>query len=210
MNPTSHYFTTPADGDFNPRLINVRLRGTDYELFTEAGVFSTAHLDLGTKVLLDRVPEPPAGPLLDLGCGWGPIALSMALARPEAEVWAVDVNERALDLTARNAKKLGLSNVRTATPEQVPTDLQFAAIWSNPPIRVGKAALHELLDTWLPRLASPILSDDEDATGENTGAFLVVARNLGADSLANFLQESKGYQVERIGSAKGFRVLRVR
>lgn len=209
MNPTSHYFTTPAAGDFNPRLINVRLRGADYELFTAAGVFSTAHLDLGTKVLLDRVPHPPAGPLLDLGCGWGPVALSLALARPEAEVWAVDINERALELTARNAKKLGLSNVRTATPEQVPADLQFAAIWSNPPIRVGKAALHDLLDTWLPRLAPPILPDDEDATVPNTGAFLVVARNLGADSLAKFLHEKKGYHVERVGSAKGFRVLRV-
>lgn len=210
MNQTSHYFTNPADGDFTPRLISVKLRDLEYELFTASGVFSTGHLDLGTKVLLDRVPSPPAGPLLDLGCGWGPIALSMALERPESEVWAVDVNERALELTTRNAKKLGLSNVRAALPQDVPADLKFTALWSNPPIRVGKAALHELLDTWLPRLAPPVLPDDEDSTVPNTGAFLVVARNLGADSLAKFLAESKGRQVDRVGSAKGFRVLRVR
>ena len=106
-------------------------------------------------VLLAQVPAPPpAGTFLDLGCGWGPIALTLGRTAPEATVWAVDVNERALDLLRRNAARLGLDNVRVARPDAVPPTERFDLIWSNPPIRIGKAALHELLRAWLPRLAS--------------------------------------------------------
>ena len=195
-----HYFSaSPASAD-ERRTLQVRLRGHDVEVLTASGVFSSGRLDLGTQVLLRTVPDPPArGHLLDLGCGWGPVAIALSLATPEATVWAVDGNARALDLAARNAAALGLTGVRAVTADEVPPDVRFDVIWSNPPIRIGKPALHALLATWLPRLA------------DGGTAYLVVQRNLGADPLAAHLAEALGPELEvsKAASAKGFRVLRV-
>ena len=193
-----HYFTAaPASAD-ERRPLAVRLAGRPVRVTVAGGVFSPGGLDKGTAVLLDEVPDPPAsGTLLDLGCGWGPIALTMGLLSPEADVWAVDVNERALDLAAGNARALGLSRVRAVPPEAVPDDVEFDVIWSNPPIRVGKAALHELLRTWRPRVAPA------------GTAYLVVSKNLGADSLQRWLETDLGLACHRLASHKGFRVLAV-
>jgi 16S rRNA (guanine1207-N2)-methyltransferase len=160
-------------------------------------VFSTDAVDAGTKYLLLEGPEPPAaGDLLDLGCGYGPIALTLARRAPAATVWAVDVNERARDLCRANAEQLGLANVRVAAPDEVPGAVRFAAIWSNPPIRIGKAPLHDLLAGWLGRLT------------EGGWAALVVSKHLGSDSLAGWLG-GQGWAVERLGSRQGYRILRV-
>jgi 16S rRNA (guanine1207-N2)-methyltransferase len=197
---SDHYFSAvPASPD-ERRLITVRLAGRDVEVETAGGVFSPGRVDLGTQVLLRSAAPPPAtGEVLDLGCGWGPVALTLGLLAPRARVWAVDVNERALDLVRRNATRLAAPGVVAATPDAVPADVQFAAIWSNPPIRIGKEALHELLVTWLPRLAP------------GATAHLVIQRNLGADSLQAWLtaQWPGELEVARLGSAKGFRVLTV-
>jgi 16S rRNA (guanine1207-N2)-methyltransferase len=195
----THYFATPT-GEAERRVLEVPLAGRDVEVVTADGVFSGGRLDLGTRVLFRETPDPPeTGDLLDLGCGWGPIALTMALRSPRARVWAVDVNERALELTRENAARLRLHGVRAGTPGQVPDDVRFAAIWSNPPIRVGKEELHALLLRWLPRLTPDGV------------AHLVVQRNLGADSLHAWLTGALGpeFSVTRAGSAKGYRVLRV-
>jgi 16S rRNA (guanine1207-N2)-methyltransferase len=199
-----HYFTAQPASPSQRRSLRVHLAHREVEVETASGIFSPGRIDLGTEVLLRSVPDPPAvGDLLDLGCGWGPVALTLAMAAPAATVWAVDVNERALDLTRRNAERLGLSNVRAVTPGGVPDNVRFAAIWSNPPIRVGKDALHALLRDWLDRLAP---------AGE---AYLVVQRNLGSDSLHQWLDEQVADgelgvgSVERAASAKGYRVLRV-
>lgn len=196
-----HYFSATPGTDFKPRSLTVRLAGADRTVTTAGGVFSPERLDAGTQVLLETVPAPPPrGHLLDLGCGWGPVALSLALESPEATVWAVDVNERALELVRRNASGLGLTNVNAGVPDEIPDGVRFSTIWSNPPIRVGKAELHALLLRWLPRL-EPAAS-----------AWLVVQRNLGSDSLHRWLQEElpEGFTVERAASSKGYRVLEVR
>jgi 16S rRNA G1207 methylase RsmC len=192
-----HYFTAdPASADQRSTL-QVTLAGREVRVHTAPGVFSAGRLDLGTRVLLREVPQPPAaGHLLDLGCGWGPVAVALALSSPDATVWAVDVNRRALDLVRRTADDLGLANIRPVEPDDVPDDVRFAAIWSNPPIRVGKAELHAMLDRWLARL---------EPDGQ---AWLVVQRSLGSDSLAAWLAE-QGHPTSRAGSAKGYRVLRV-
>ncbi|MBM7504482.1 class I SAM-dependent methyltransferase [Agromyces aurantiacus] len=198
--PQEHYFSSKPADDRALRTVTVRLAGREFDVLTAGGVFSPGHVDLGTRVLLDEVPEPPAGGhLLDLGAGWGPVALTLGLEAPDATVWAVDVNERALDLVGRNAARLGLTNVNPARPDDVPDDVRFAAIWSNPPIRIGKAELHELLRRWLPRL-------EAGAT-----AWLVVQKNLGADSLQRWLADDlgEGWHVERAATSKGFRVLAV-
>jgi len=193
-----HYFSRTPAGPDDRRTLQVRLAGRDVEVRTASGVFSGGHVDLGTRVLLrETPPPPPQGHLLDLGCGWGPLALAMALFSPDATVWAVDVNERALLVTADNARTLGVDNVRTVLPDAVPDDVRFATIWSNPPIRVGKPDLHALLDRWLSRLAPG---------GE---AHLVVQRNLGADSLTAWMADHfTDLDVRKVGSAKGFRVIR--
>lgn len=199
-----HYFSAqPASAD-ERRLIPVRLAGRDVEVETASGIFSPGHIDVGTQVLLRHLPPAPAGAVLDLGCGWGPLALTAALGTADARVTALDVNRRALDLTARNAARLGVADrIAAVTEDEVPDQARFDAIWSNPPIRIGKEALHGLLTAWLPRLAPG---------GE---AWLVVQRNLGADSLARWIIEQRDNDeqpwgtLEKVGSAKGFRVLRL-
>jgi 16S rRNA G1207 methylase RsmC len=196
-----HYFTArPASTD-ERRTLAVRLGGHDVEVETAPGIFSPGRVDLGTQVLLRSVPAPPAdaSEVLDLGCGWGPVALTLAMRASRARVWAVDVNERSLDLTRRNAARLGLPGVQACAPDGVPDDVRFDALWSNPPIRVGKSVLHEMLETWLPRLRP------------GASAYLVVQRNLGADSLQGWLADTFPVaEVSRLASAKGFRVLQVR
>jgi 16S rRNA G1207 methylase RsmC len=201
MSSGDHYFSASPGSDPKLRPIEVRLAGRDLTVTTGAGVFSPDHVDTGTAVLLANTPAPPpGGQLLDLGCGWGPISLSLALGSPHATVWAVDVNERALDLVNRNAADLGITNINAVRPEDVPPDVSFMTIWSNPPIRVGKNELHSLLQTWLPRLE----------TGSD--AWLVVARNLGSDSLQRWLESTLpgSFGTTRAATSKGFRVLRVR
>lgn len=198
---SEHYFSTSPSGDAVLRTISVRLAGRDLQVTTANGIFSPERVDTGTQVLLAHTPAPPpGGHFLDLGCGWGPIALTLALESPHATVWAVDVNERALDMVRRNAEALGLSNINACRPEDVPSDVQFRTVWSNPPIRVGKNELHAMLSHWLPRL---------DAGSD---AWLVVARNLGSDSLHRWLQGElpSDFTVLRAATSKGYRVLRVR
>ena len=195
-----HYFSAEPAAPGERRTLRLRLAGREVDVQTARGVFSPDRIDLGTSVLLREVPDPPVtGHLLDLGCGWGPLALTMAMLSPSATVWAVDVNSRALDLVRRNAASLGLPGVRPVTPDEVPDDVILAALWSNPPIRVGKAQLHAMLRRWLPRL---------EPGGQ---AHLVVQRHLGSDSLARWLAAELGPELEtaRVGSAKGYRVLRV-
>lgn len=199
-----HYFSATPSGDSQRQVIEVQLAGKPVRVETAGGIFSPDGLDRGTRVLLDTVPNPPVtGNFLDLGSGWGPIALTLGLLAPQAQVTAVEVNERAAELTRANATRLGLSNVDVQHPDEVAIHRRFDLIWSNPPIRIGKAALHEILSRWLPTL--------------NPGgqAWLVVAKKLGADSLLPWISsmlesEYPGeFTANRAATAKGFRVLRI-
>lgn len=197
---SEHYFSSQPSGPETRRRISVVLDGAERAVQTAGGIFSPDGVDKGTAVLLAEAPAPAAdGVLLDIGCGWGPIALTLALKSPAAQVYAVDVNERSLGLTRDNAAALGLDNVHACLPEDVPGDLRFDTIWSNPPIRIGKEALHALLLQWLPRLAP------------GGSAWLVVQKNLGSDSLQKWLaaELGAGYAVSRYATDKGFRVLQV-
>lgn len=195
----SHYFTSPT-GPEKRRSITATIDGTEYTFTTANGVFSHSALDRATAVLLREAPLPQghSGRLLDLGCGWGPIAVALADRNPGAVVDAVDVNARALALCAENASAIGAGDrVRPMLPEDADPATRYDQIWSNPPIRIGKPALHELLLTWLPRLT------------EDGVAHLVVGKNLGADSLQRWIIE-QGFDCDRIASDKGFRVFAAR
>jgi 16S rRNA (guanine1207-N2)-methyltransferase len=192
-----HYFEARPRAAHRPGLVRVVLPDVYLGLETDSGVFSPGRLDPGTRLLLERAPAPPpAGDLLDLGCGYGPIACVLAARSPGTAVWAVDVNERALGLCARNAATAGLRNVRCVLPDDRDIPRRFAGIWSNPPVRIGKAPLHELLRTWLTRLAP------------GAAASLVMGRNLGADSLHTWL-EQEGWPVTRLAARSGYRLLLV-
>jgi 16S rRNA G1207 methylase RsmC len=195
---TEHYFTADPGAAGEPRAVRFRMDARTFELVSDRQVFSGQRLDPGTAVLLREAPSPSGERLLDLGCGYGPIACVLATRLPRAQVWAVDVNARALALARANAAALGLADrVHVCTPEQVPGELTFDEIWSNPPIRIGKPALHALLLHWLPRLAP------------GGAAWLVVAKNLGSDSLQRWLVE-QGFDAVRTTSSRGYRVLQVR
>jgi 16S rRNA (guanine1207-N2)-methyltransferase len=195
-----HYFTAEPDAPLRRGEIEFTVAGRDYRLAVASGVFSAGRLDPGTAVLLRKAGLPDAGTegtLLDLGCGYGPIACVLASEAPRTTVYAVDVNARARDLATENAEQLGLAGrLLVREPDEVPEDVTFAQIWSNPPTHIGKAGLHALLERWLPRLAPA------------GTAWLVINRHLGGDSLHTWLV-GLGWTVERVASQKGFRVLRV-
>ena len=193
-----HYFSADPSVPFERETFTTELWGNELTIDTGSGVFSRGHLDHATAVLFRELEAPVQGQFLDLGCGYGVIGLAIARAVPLANVTGVDVNERALLLANDNAKAAGLdSRFVACTPEQVPGNQVFDEIWSNPPIRIGKEALHELLLTWLPRLAP------------DGRMVMVVGKNLGADSLQRWLGE-QGWPTTRLASHKGFRVLETR
>jgi len=196
MAEDEHYFTADPKAPFKRVPVRTNIWGHWLELTSGSGVFAQGRLDIGTGVLLqDSAPPEGARTVLDLGCGYGVIGLAVAIAVPDCVVTAVDVNERAVLLANENAAELGVADRFTAgTPDQIDPAATYDEIWSNPPIRIGKEALHELLLTWLPRLAP------------EGRARLVVGKNLGADSLAAWLTD-QGYPTTKLSSAKGFRVL---
>ena len=194
-----HYFDDDPDAPSAPTSVDVSLPDMHLTLTGDRGVFSADKLDAGTKLLLLEAPAlDGAQSVLDIGCGWGPITCVAAMRAPAAEVWAIDVNARARALTEANAASVGaVDRVTVVEPEDVPAGTSFDRILSNPPIRVGKAALHELLLRWLPR-----------RTPEGV-AHLVVQKHLGSDSLARWLTD-QGWPTERLASRAGYRILEVR
>lgn len=193
-----HYFSTDPSVPFRRVPVRVSAWQHELDLVSGSGVFAQGRLDPGTAVLLREADPPTRGRILDLGCGYGVIGLAVAAASPGTQVIGVDVNERAVLLANENAGALGLAGRFTATtPDRVPDDVRFDEIWSNPPIRIGKQALHDLLLSWLPRLV---------ADGR---AVMVVGKHLGADSLQRWLTD-QGFPAERLASAKGFRILEAR
>lgn len=197
--PGSHYFDEEPTTESSPRDVQLLLPDLQLSLATDRGVFGYDRIDAGTKLLLLRAPTPAAtGNLLDIGGGTGAIALTMARRAPAATVWAIDVNDRARDLCRSNADRNGITNVTVCAPDDVPADIRFGTIWSNPAIRIGKPALHAMLLRWLSRLTPA------DEGGE---AVLVVHKHLGSDSLQAWLA-AEGYPTTRLVSSAGYRILR--
>lgn len=195
--PKSKSTLSAGDATKNTQRASWKVGTTELHLTTDSGVFSRQGIDAGTTVLIENAPPPPKlGTFLDLGCGSGALALTLATYSPQATIWAVDINERAISLTRRNATSNHCHNVHAVGPEGIPPGITFDVIWTNPPIRIGKKDLHDLLSTWLARLS------------EHGQAWLVVNRNLGSDSLVKWLREL-GYDVSRHTSKRGYRVIRV-
>lgn len=201
---TEHYFSADPTSTGNRRDVKFDFMGDTLLAQVDAGVFSATRIDPGTRVLLKSLErhEVPGGKaatlnVLDIGCGWGPISLALAKKYPAGEILAVDVNRRALENTARNAALNEVLNISTREPGEVADDTAFDEIWSNPPIRIGKEALHSLLETWLARLTVGGL------------ATFVVAKQLGAPSLEHWLNDLAGYRCQKVDQSKGYWILQV-
>lgn len=197
--PQQHYFSEQPLTDAKTHEVEFEVEGKVFQLTAASGTFSSTRLDAGTKVLLKESAHfPGAGTILDIGCGWGPISLAIAQLRPNTQVLGLDVNSRSLELATKNANRMGLQNFKAVRVEELPEGLKLDGIWSNPPIRVGKAVLHELMQTWIPRLRV------------GGSAMLVVQKQLGAESFQKWLADSfSDFQVSRHSIDKGYRVIRV-
>jgi len=196
MSTSDHYFAQQPSSPSVPTTHEVQVRKLQFVLAGDRGVFNQGELDWGTRVLIENADVPDGEVFLDLGCGGGAIAVALSMLRPTATVWAVDVNERALEVARRTVTLNKLRNVHVLSPHEVPSDLRFDGIWSNPPIRIGKAALHALLLEWLGRLTPQGCAD------------LVAHKNLGSDSLAKWLT-TQGFNVDRARSKQGYRILHI-
>jgi 16S rRNA G1207 methylase RsmC len=197
--PQQHYFSEQPQTETTTHPVEFELEGRAFNLTAASGTFSSTRLDAGTRILLKESAYFPAeGTILDIGCGWGPISIAIAALRPATNVIGLDVNARSLELAASNAAQLGLQNFKAVRADAIAQGLLFDGIWSNPPIRVGKAVLHELMETWIPRLKP------------GASAMLVVQKQLGAESFQKWLGDNfEGFTVSRHSIDKGYRVIRV-
>ncbi len=196
---SEHYFSANPSTDKRLKPVEFSVAGQALRLQAAAGTFSSGKLDRGTAVLLSLADQfPQQGAILDLGCGWGPIGIAIAKLFPTTKVWGVDVNSRSVELANQNAEDLGLTNFQAVLSDQLPSEIKFDEIWSNPPIRIGKSALHELLLTYLNKL---------NPTGR---AVFVVQKQLGAESLMKWLAEQfSDHEVRRLANEKGYWVIEV-
>jgi len=197
----NQYFDESPTVASEPKIVSFTFDNIAYEFLTDRGVFSYEKVDKATRVLLDVLSEKYYGPkpelIVDVGCGYGPIACVVADRFPEAKIIGVETNERARVLAEKNCRKnIGGERIRILSPAEVDDTIMVDMIVSNPPIRVGKEAMYELLRGWSTRL--------------NPGGqmWLVIAKNLGSDSAAAYIEHELKMKVTRVSSKKGFRVLK--
>lgn len=190
-----HYFENDADLKSDKRKTKIRIRNLEYTFYTDSGVFAKKGLDLGTHILLDAIPlEKWSGNILDLGCGYGPIGICIKKERPSVMVDMTDVNERALSLALENAKSNNVNVNVFESNGYEKIDKKYDVIVSNPPIRVGKEILYQLLFG-----AKEHLKD----LGE---LWIVIHKDQGAKSTAKALE--KEYEVEIKNKSRGFFIIR--
>lgn len=144
-----HYYTKDPSAKHAEKSWTFSLYGHDFNFNTDSGVFSKNTVDFGSWTLLDALEEAefPAGKIIDVGCGYGPIGLAIAYHYPKRQVDMVDVNERALDLARKNAAENQIKNVNIYSSDVYMdvVETQYAAVITNPPIRAGKKIVHSIL-----------------------------------------------------------------
>lgn len=193
-----HYYTKNSDLDHNRKTWHFELRGTSIKFISDAGVFSKTTVDFGSRLLIENFEASnPTGKMLDVGCGYGPIGLAFAKSYPEAQVDMIDVNDRALELSAENAANNGLTNVRVfeSSVYDGVADRDYTDIISNPPIRAGKKIVHEILTGSFDRLET------------GGGLWIVIQKKQGGPSAAAKMEEVFG-NVEVVAKDKGYFIYR--
>lgn len=197
---SGHYFSPDPDSRIEYGLIDTFLRGRRYRFLTASGVFSARRVDNGTRILVEAMPIPSEGRLLDVGCGIGVIGLVAAAESPGLDVTLTDVNPRATMVAARNVERMGLGNVRVLTGslyEPVEGE-EFDLVVSNPPISAG-----------MRRVVAPLVRGAHDHLAVGGRLLVVVQSNKGGRTLAGFLDEWFGGH-EVVERKSGYRVLSAR
>lgn len=197
---TEHYFSNTPSASSNEETFSFELRGQTFRFTSDRGVFSKKEVDFGSRVLIDSFEvNNVKGPILDVGCGYGPIGLTIAKLRPDEQVHMVDVNERALALSEKNAKANGINNVQiyqSSCYSNVEIN-DFSTILTNPPIRAGKRIVHEILEGAYNHLV------------EQGELWVVIQKKQGAPSALAKL-ESLFEEVEVVEKKKGYYIIRAK
>ncbi|EKN69180.1 hypothetical protein BABA_11416 [Neobacillus bataviensis LMG 21833] len=195
---TEHYYSRTQKVESNPKFWDYTLRNHPFRFKTDNGVFSKGEVDFGSRLLIESFVMPEAeGFVLDVGCGYGPIGLSIAKDNPGRTVHMVDVNERAIQLASENASLNRIENVEIYESDRLLSvkGNNFAAILTNPPIRAGKKTVHDIFEQSYEHLVS-------------TGAlWVVIQKKQGAPSTLEKLQ-SLFSEVETINKSKGYFIIR--
>ena len=191
-----HYYTRTPQSASRPAECSFTYRGVDLVFETDAGVFSRGEVDTGTRLLLEALPEDMHGEILDLGCGWGVIGISIARKWPETQVTMADVNTRALELSRKNAKR-NRAEVICAESDgmEALADRNFDAVVTNPPIRAGKQVIYKMF------------ADAAQRLKPGGALYLVIRKQQGAESCIRYL-ETIYEKVEKLDKSGGFWVLK--
>ncbi|MGE7092810.1 class I SAM-dependent methyltransferase [Lysinibacillus sp. NPDC048646] len=198
---SDHYYTSKPQTESKPRHWTFKLLGHTFSFETDAGVFSKSEVDFGSRVLIDTFEMPEIdGAVFDVGCGYGPIGLSIAKANPERTIFMMDINERAVALSQKNAQVNGVQNVRIFVSDglsMVDNDAKAAAILTNPPIRAGKDTIFRFYDGAYDKLVT---------SGE---LWVVIQKKQGAPSTISYLEE-KFLEVDVVEKKKGYWIIRAK
>jgi len=193
-----HYYSKKPQTESKPMSWSYSLRGNKFNFVTDSGVFSKSEVDFGSRVLIDTFKVPAiAGDVLDVGCGYGPIGLSIAKTETDRTVHMVDINERAVELSQKNADSNGVQNVRIYESDGLTgvTESEFAAILTNPPIRAGKETIFRFYQDAYSKL---------QVGGE---LWVVIQKKQGAPSTFDKLEEIFS-QVEVVDKVKGYWIIK--
>ena len=191
-----HYYTRVPQSESKPVSCDYTYRGVPLSFQTDAGVFSRGEVDTGTRLLLEALPEELSGEILDLGCGWGVIGISIARKWPGVRVTMADVNTRALDLSRENAKR-NRAEVTCVESDGMAAlaGKTFDAVVTNPPIRAGKQVIYRMF------------ADAAKSLNPGGVLYLVIRRQQGAESCMKYLQ-TLYTNVEKLDKSGGFWVLK--
>lgn len=197
---TDHYYSRTQNVESDPKFWDFQLRKHSFRFKTDNGVFSKKEVDFGSRLLIEVFePIDKSGKILDVGCGYGPIGLSLAKSFPEAMVHMIDVNERALALSVENAKLNHIDNIKVYQSDRLLTvvDKDFTDIVTNPPIRAGKHIVHDIFEQSYQHLSS------------GGTLWVVIQKKQGAPSALVKLEELFN-EVETVAKSKGYFIFKAK
>ncbi|KWX88478.1 16S rRNA methyltransferase [Paenibacillus riograndensis] len=196
---SQHYYSQQPDVRHDRRTIETVLRGKSLRFTSDAGVFSKGDIDYGSRVLIEAMEIPDGSAVLDVGCGYGPIGISAAYLAPKGHVTLIDINSRAVELARENARNNGAHNVTVMESDVLSAvkGQKFDVIVTNPPIRAGKAVVHQIFE------------EAYDHLNEGGTLWVVIQKKQGAPSAAAKLESLFG-DVEEVGKDKGYRIIKAR
>lgn len=190
-----HYYTQKPTVSHDENKVHFKVKDIELELITDAGVFSKRRVDFGSNLLINSVPQT-TGKILDLGCGYGVIGISLSLLNPSSDVTMVDINERAVELANRNIKLNNIKNAKAIQSDGFEKVVgKFDVIVSNPPIRAGKKVIY------------PLFEQSIDFLNTNGAIYLVIQKKQGANSAFDKLESIYG-NCEVINKDAGYWILK--